>query len=117
MQPTVLILEARKEVSEALQSVIASANFVPVVVAHLEHLGDLPVAPSVIVVRIAFESAGDPPHAALERLAKNRPPVVAIAWEEDELAEARRLKCDVILHAPHDICRLCDTLSQLVTGA
>jgi hypothetical protein len=114
MQPTVLILEARKEVSDALQSVIASANFVTVVVSHLEHPGDLPIAPAAIVVRIAFESPTDPPHAALERLAQNRPPVVAIAWEEDELEEARRLKCDVILHAPHDICRLCDTLLRLV---
>jgi hypothetical protein len=114
MPATVLILEARKEVSEALQAVIASANFIPVVVAHLERLSDLPVTPAAIVVRIAFESAGDPPHVALERLAPNRPPVVAIAWEEDELDEARRLNCDVILHAPRDICRLCDSLSRLI---
>ena len=114
MQPTVLILEARKEVSGALESVIASANFIPVVVAHLERLGDLAIAPAAIVVRIAFESAGDPPHAAIERLGRNRPPVVAIAWEEHELEEARRLKCDVILHAPHDVSRLCETLSRLI---
>ena len=113
-QPTVLILEARREVSEALQSVIASANFIPIVVPHLERLSDLAITPAAIVVRIAFETPSDPPHAALERLAPNRPPVVAIAWEEHELEEARRLKCDVILHAPHDICRLCDTLSRLI---
>jgi hypothetical protein len=114
MEQTVLILEARKEVSEALQSVIASANFIPIVVQHLERLSDLSTTPAAIVVRIAFEGASDPPHAALERLADNRPPIIAIAWEEDELEEARRLKCDVILHAPRDICRLCDTLARLI---
>jgi hypothetical protein len=114
MQPTVLILEVRKEVSDALQSVIASANFIPVVVPHLEQLSDLAITPAAIVVRIAFEGVSDPPHASLERLAANRPPVVAIAWEEDELEEARRLKCDVILHAPRDICRLCETLARLI---
>ena len=114
MQPTVLILEARKEVSGALESVIASANFIPVVVPHLERLGDLAITPAAIVVRIAFETESEPPHAALERLGRSRPPVVAIAWEEHELEEARRLKCDVILHAPHDISRLCETLSRLI---
>ena len=114
MQPTVLILEARKEVSGALESVIASANFIPIVVQHLERLGDLAITPAAIVVRVAFESASEPPHAAIERLGKNRPPVVAIAWEENELEEARRLKCDVILRAPHEISRLCETLSRLI---
>jgi hypothetical protein len=58
---------------------------------------------------------GDPAHAAIERLPRDkRPPVVAIAWEEAELAEARRLKCDVVLHAPREINRLCETLTKLV---
>ena len=43
MQQTVLILEARKEVGEALQAVIASANLVAVVVPHLERMSDLPM--------------------------------------------------------------------------
>jgi hypothetical protein len=41
---------------------------------------------------------------------------VAIASHEDELAEARRLKCDVVLHAPHEINRLCETLMKLVAS-
>jgi hypothetical protein len=114
MRPTVLIIEARREVAVALEAVIESLNLTPMVVPHLEQLSDVKVTPAAILVRIAFESVGDPPHTAIKRLPGARPPVVAIAWEEDELAEARQLKCDVILHAPHDICRLCDTLTKLV---
>jgi hypothetical protein len=114
MRPTVLIIEARREVATALEAVIESMNLTAMVVPHLEQLSDLKVDPAAILVRIAFESVGDPPHAAIKRLPATRPPVIAIAWEEDELAEARQLKCDVILHAPHDISRLCDTLMKFV---
>lgn len=114
MLPVVLIIEPRKEVAAALESAIGMANLTPVVVPHLERLSDVPYSIAAIVVRIAFESVGDPPHAAISRLPRDHPPVVAIAWEDDELEEARRLKCDVVLHAPHDITRLCETLTKLV---
>lgn len=114
MGPAVLIIEARREVAAALEAVIATSNFTAVVVPHLEQLSDLAIRPAAILVRIAFESPSDPPHNAIARLPPNRPPVVAIAWEEDELEEARRLKCDVILHAPHDIVRLCEALTRVV---
>jgi hypothetical protein len=114
MPPVVLIIESRKEVAAALESAIKLSNFTPVVVPHLERLSDIPHAIAAIVVRIAFEGVGEPTHAAIERLPQHHPPVVAIAWEEAELAEARRLKCDVVLHAPHDITRLRETLARLV---
>lgn len=115
MPPVVLIIEPRGEVASALEAAIAMSNLSTVVVQHLERLSDIPHAVAAIVVRIAFEGLGDPAHAAIERLPRDRrPPVVAIAWEENELAEARRLKCDVVLHAPADITRLCETLAKLV---
>lgn len=114
MSPLVLIIEARKEVAEALESAIALANLTPIVVSHVERLADLPHTPAAIVVRIAFESVSEPPHAAIARLGRERPPVVAIVREDDELAEAHRLKCDVVLRAPDDIPRLCETLIKLV---
>lgn len=115
MPPVVLIIEPRREVAVALESAIAMSNLSTVVVQHLERLSDIPYAVAAIVVRIVFEGVGDPAHAAIERLPRDgRPPVVAIAWEEAELAEARRLNCDVVLHAPRDINRLCATLTQLV---
>ena len=114
MQSTVLIIEARSEVAAALEAVLAAVNLAAVVVPHLEKLSDVGILPAAILVRIAFESASDPPHAAIARLPPDRPPVVAIAWEDDEFAEAEKLKCDVILRAPHDIPRLCETLTRVV---
>ncbi|HEY3158982.1 MAG TPA: hypothetical protein VGJ78_08495 [Vicinamibacterales bacterium] len=114
MPPVVLIIEARKEVAAALEAAIQTSNFTPVTVPYLERLTDIPHPIAAIVVRVAFEGVGEPPHAAIEKLPRNRPPVVAIAWEDKELAEAHRLKCDVVLHAPHDITRLCETLMKLV---
>jgi hypothetical protein len=116
MPSTVLIIEARSEVAAALEAVLAAVNLAAVVVPHLEKLSDVEIAPAAILVRIAFEGVSEPPHAAIGRLPPTRPPVVAIAWEEDELEEARKLKCDVILHAPHDIPRLCETLTRVVQG-
>jgi hypothetical protein len=114
MGPTVLIIEARREVADALEAVIEAINLTAMVVPHLETLGDLEITPAVILVRIAFEGTGDPPHAALGRLPSIRPPVVAIAWNDDEVAEAHRLKCDVIIHAPNESWRLGETLRRLV---
>ena len=115
MPPVVLIIEPRIEVASALESTIAMSNLSPVVVQHLERLSDIPYAVDAIVVRIAFEGAGDPAHAALERLPRDgRPPVVAIAWTDEEVAEATRLNCEVVLHAPDDISRLCDALTRVV---
>ena len=114
MRPVVLIIESRKEVAAALEAAIELSNFTPIVVPHLERLSDIPHAIAAIVVRVAFEGVGEPTHAAIEKLPHDHPPVVAIAWEDNELAEARRLKCDVVLHAPHDITRLCETLTKLV---
>jgi hypothetical protein len=47
----------------------------------------------------------------------DRPPIVAIAWEDAEIREAERLKCDVVLRAPDDVGRLCDALSRVVEAS
>jgi hypothetical protein len=113
MRPIVLIVEPRREIAEALEEVVTSARYEAIVRPHIDCLSDLGVTPSAIIVRIAFESVGEPPHAAIGRL-QNRPPVVAIAWEENEIAEAARLKYDVVLRAPQEIGRLCQALTSLV---
>ena len=113
MRPVILIIEARPEVAEALHDVVTSARYAAVVRPHLECLSDLDVTPSAIIVRIAFEGIGEPQHASIGRLI-GRPPVVAIAWEDDEVAEAVRLNCEVVLRAPNDVGRLCDALSAVI---
>jgi hypothetical protein len=114
MAPVVLIIERRHEVATALESAIAMSNLSTVVVQHLDRLGDVPHSVAAIVVRVAFEGLGEPAHVAVERLPHDRPPVVAIACTVDEITEARRLKCDVVLQAPQDVNRLCETLTNLV---
>ena len=113
MDPVILILERRPEVAAALQDVITSANYHAHVIPHLERLADLGMAPAAIVVRIAFEGS-DPAHAALERLPPNRPPIIAIAWADDEVAEANRLNCDVVLRGAREVGRLFDALTRVV---
>jgi|SRR5688500_8464339 len=114
MRPVILIIESRPEVAEALEEVVISASYSPVVRPHVDRLADLGVLPSAIIVRIANEGMGEPPHAAIGRLPPNRPPVIAIAWEQSEVDEARRLHCDVVLRAPDDVSRLCDALTSVV---
>ena len=114
MPPAILIIEPRREIADALEEVVSSANYLAVVRPHLDRLSDLGLTPAAIIVRITFEGLSDPPHAAIERWPMNRPPVVAIAWEDAEIREAERLHCEVVLHAPDDVGRLCDALSSVV---
>ncbi len=116
MVPSILIIEPRREIADALADVILSANYTPIVRAHVERLSDLGVTPAAIIVRIAFEGVSEPAHAALQRLGPNRPPVIALASLPDEVAEAERLRCDVVLRTPGGVSRLCDVLAKLVQG-
>ncbi len=109
----ILIIESRHEVAAALQEVLASASYMSMVRPHVERLADLGTTPAAIVVRIAFEGR-EPAHMALERMPPNRPPIVAIAWDDAEIAEANRLKCDVVLRAPQDVSHLCEALRRVV---
>lgn len=114
MPPAILIIEARREVADALEHVMTSARYIAIVRPYLDQLSDVGISPAAIVVRIASEGIGERPHEAIARLPPGRPPVVAIATTEDEMAEAVRLKCEVVLRAPHDVTRLCDVLMRLV---
>ena len=114
-RPTVLIIESHREVAAALEDVVNSTRYVGVVRPYVERLSDVGFAPAAIIVRVVFEGVGEPTHLSVERLGPNRPPVVAIAWEDAAVVEAERLKCDVVLHAPREIARLADVLDRLVT--
>jgi hypothetical protein len=115
-QPSILILESRPDVAEALQDVITSAHYTAIVRPYLDRLADLDVRPAAIVTRITSVAVGEPPYTAIEGLRENRPPVVAIAWADSEVAEAARLKCDVVLRAPTELGRLCEALTKIVFG-
>jgi hypothetical protein len=114
MRPLILIIETRPEVAEALEDVVTSAGYQAMVRPHIDCLSDLDVTPDAIIVRIAFEGVGEPQHAGIGRRPK-RPPVVAIAWEDQEVAESVRLGCEVVLRAPDEVGRLCDALSTVTS--
>ena len=113
MPPAILIIESHREVAEALHDVVASANYAAIVRSHVQELDEVSPAPAAIIVRVAFEGAGEPTHAVVARLPPNRPPIIAIVRADDEASEAERLKCDVVLRAPRDLGRLCDVLTKL----
>lgn len=115
MLPAILIIESRREVADALQELVMSANYLPVVRPRMQPLHDLGFTPAAIIVRIAFEGISEPPHAGVADLPRHRPPVIAIAWGELEIAEAQRLGCNVILRAPDDVSHLLDMLTKVST--
>jgi hypothetical protein len=117
MLPAILIIEPRREVADALQELVMSANYLPIVRPRIQPLVDLGFTPAAIIVRVAFEGISEPPHAAIADLPLNRPPVIAIAWSELEIAEAQRVGCNVILRAPDDVSRLLDMLTKVVHAA
>jgi hypothetical protein len=117
MLPTILIIEPRREVADALQDVVMSAHYLPVVRPSMQRLTDLGFTPAAIIVRVTFEGITEPPHAAIAELPLNRPPVIGIAWGEAEVTEAKRIGCNVILRAPDEVSRLLDTLTRLVHAA
>jgi hypothetical protein len=113
MPRSILFVERHREVADALERVIASADHAPIVRTHIDGLDEIHPAPAAIVLRIVFEKGSEPVHACVERLPPGRPPIIAIVRAEDEATEAARLKCDVVLRAPRDLRRLRDVLATL----
>lgn len=116
MRPSVLILESRRDVADALRDVVESARYEAIVRPHVDDLHTLATWPAAIITRITQAGFGEPSYRAIERL-PGRPPVVAIAWADDEVAEAVRLRCDVVLRAPAEVCRLHEVLTRIVFDA
>lgn len=101
----VLIIEPHQELATAFEDVIALANYTPIVRGHVDCLADLSVVPSSIVVCIG--------HADVSKLPPSRPPIVAITSSEAEVAEATRLRCEVVLRGPSEIRRLPEALKSV----
>lgn len=113
MRPAILIIEPRPEIAAALEEVVGSARYHPIVRPYVDGVDGLGVAVAAIIVRVAFDGMSEPAHRALERM-RVRPPAIAIVWDDHEVQEAERLGCEVILRAPDDVGRLCEALSRLV---
>lgn len=101
----VLIIEPHDELAAAFEEAVASALYPTLVRRHVESLTDLAVRPATIVLRVG--------HADVSSLPPDRPPVVAIAFSEADVAEAERLRYEVVLRAPDEVRRLCDALRSV----
>lgn len=101
----VLIIEPHDELAAAFGEVVASAHYAPVVRRHVDSLADVGVTPATILIRVG--------HADVSSLPPDRPPIVAIASSDEEVREAERLRCEVVLRAPKEIRRLYDALRSL----
>jgi hypothetical protein len=101
----VLIIEPHDDLAAAFEQVVASADFNPIVRRHVASMADLGVTPIAMVVRIG--------HGDISTLPPDRPPIVAIVTSDEEAAEAKRLRCEIILRAPSEIRRLCEALRTL----
>lgn len=101
----ILIVEPYDELARAFEKAIASAGFEPIVRRHLYSLADLGTIPATIVLRIG--------HADVSRLPPDRPPIVAIASSDEDMAEALRLRCEVVLRGSTEIRRLCEAVRSL----
>ena len=113
MLRSILIIERHREVAEALERVIASADHAAVVRCDVDDIDDISPPPAAIVLRITLESGSEPTYASVARLPAGRPPIVAIVRADEEATEAVRLKCDVVLRAPQDLGRLREILTKL----
>ena len=113
MRPSIVIVEPHPDMAAAFEELLESAHFSPVVVPHLHTLADVGDAPAAIVVRVDLDAPEHSPHEGLEQLPAGRPPIVAIAWTDDEIAEANRLGCEVVLRAPEEVKRLCKALVEV----
>jgi len=102
----ILIIEPHDELASAFEKVIASASYTPIVRRYVDSLEDLDFTPATIVVRVG--------HAEVSHLPPHRPPIVAITSSDADLAEAARLRCEVVLHGPTEIKRLCEVLRSLL---
>ena len=100
----VLIIEPHDELAAAFEQVVATADFNPIVRRHVASMADRSVMPASIVVRIG--------HGDVSNLPADRPPILAIASSDEEVAEAERLHCEVVLRA-EEIRRLCEALRKL----
>ncbi len=101
----VLIIEPHDELASAFEQVVASADFHPIVRRHVDSLADLGITPTTIVVRIG--------HGDVSSLPPDRPPIVAIVSSDEDVVEAQRLRCEVVLRAPSEIRHLCEKLRAL----
>ena len=113
--PTVVIVEPYQDFAATLQEVVALAHCYPVTIANAEGLNNLAQPPAAIVVRVATNQPFESPHAGLAEMPRvQRPVVVALTSSDEDVEEAERLGCELVLREPQQVRGLYDALTQVV---
>ena len=115
--PTVVIVESHVWLADVLHDVVILAGGVPLTVGDVESVRELRARPAAMVVRIVTETPVISAHVSLAQFAgADRPFIVALTSTDADVAEAERLQCEVIAHAPHQVRGLYDALIKLAGG-
>jgi hypothetical protein len=109
--PTVLIVEPYPNLATPVQEVCALANCEPVTVTGCDAFDRLPRTPVAIVLRVTTNQVFQSPHHDLEKIPREgRPPIVALVGSDQDVVEAERLGCDLLLRTPGQMQALYDAL-------
>ena len=113
--PVVVVIEPDRQLAVALQEVATLARCRPLALRDIEELKQLASPPAAVVVRIAGHlSDAAVPRAGLKDLAGSlSTKVLALASNDEDVAEAQRLGSDVVLRQPRQVHALYDALSNL----
>lgn len=112
--PTVLIVGISPDLTVALQEVVSLAQCTPVAADDFDTVGALPSPPAAIVAQIRATLPIESLDVVLTHWPyETRPKVVALVSTDEDVAEAERLACDVVLREPWQVSRLYDTLTRV----
>lgn len=98
--PTVLIVGVSPDRAVALQEVVSLAQCTPISADDFESVGALQSPPAVIVAQIRANLPMESLEAVLAQWPyEARPTVVALVATDEDVAEAERLACEVVLRS------------------
>lgn len=112
--PTVLIVGLSPDVATALQEVVSLAHCTPVAVDDFDSLGEFQSPPAAIVAQIRATLPIESLDFVLAHWPhETRPTVVALVSTDEDVAEAERLACQVVLREPWQVHGLYETLTRV----
>ena len=112
--PTVLIVGISPDLTAALQEVVSLAHCTPVAVDDFNSMGALQSPPAAIVAQIRAALPIESVDFVLAHWPyATRPKVVALVSTDEDVAEAERLACEVVLREPWQVRGLYETLTRV----
>jgi hypothetical protein len=114
-QPLVAVIDPDRDLGVALREVVTLARCQPLSMSDVDELNQCVSPPAAIIIRLTKTAPRtDPIRAALRAAARSdSTKVLALASDDEDVAEAHRLGADVVLREPHQIRGLYDVLTGI----